>query len=304
MNIFFAVSVRKITVASLLIVFFVCVNSSYALNWKKIHEAADKKDIKQALIKHSEDPKSQEALYELGLVYLNAYKNNEAEPVFNAILKDNPDSIEAKWALAEILRRRHELDKSENILKEIINKNPKFSPAYISLSYIRYTKTDFRGASKLALYVIKQGKQVVDLTNYARAYLLYAGTKGMIAHYGGPISKIINGAAVFPALEAAQSLLPEYPGVYYGLGSFYLLSPEVVGRDIDKAKEYLEKAIKADPFFADSYVRLSQVYQLKKDEVEAQIYLNKALAVDPGNELALDIKNGGCKFICTRQIKD
>ncbi|MDD4183098.1 MAG: tetratricopeptide repeat protein, partial [Candidatus Omnitrophica bacterium] len=131
MNIPFAIFDKKITTASLSIIFLVCVNSGYAFDWKKMHEEADKKDIKQALVKHTEDPKSQETLYELGLVYLNAYKNNEAESVFNAMLKDNPDSIEAKWALAEILRRRHELDKSESILKEIINKNPKFSPAYI-----------------------------------------------------------------------------------------------------------------------------------------------------------------------------
>lgn len=295
---------RKIKVISACIIFFLCSNLSYALDWKKIHEEADKKDIGQALLRQQQNPRSEEALYLLGLVYLNAYKNKEADSVFSVMLKNNSVSLEAKWALAEIMRRRHELDKSENILDAIIKQNPNFSPAYISLAYIRYIKTDFRGASRLTLHVIRQGRRTVDLTNYVRAYLLYAGAKGMIAHYGGPISKIINGTAVFSALEIAQNLLPEYPGVYYGLGSFYLLAPEVVGRDIDKAKEYLEKAIKADPFFADSYVRLSQVYQLKKDEVNAQIYLNKALAVDPGNELALDIKNGGCKFICTRQLKD
>jgi len=304
MNLFFMASNKKIPVTLLSIVFFACINPGYAFDWKKMHEEADKKDIKQATKEHNANPKSQEALYELGLVYLDAYKNKEAESVFNEILNGNPDSIEAKWGLSEILRRRHELDKSENILRELIKKNPGYSPPYISLAYIRFVKTDFREASRLALYVIKQGRQAVDLTNYVRAYLLYAGAKGMIAHYGGPISKIINGTAVFPALETAEHLLPDYPGVYYGFGSFYLLAPEAIGRDTDRAKEYLEKAIKADPFFADSYVRLSQIYSLRKDEVEAQIYLNKALAVDPGNELALDIKNGGCKFICTRQIKD
>lgn len=286
-----------------LIVFSLCINFCYALDWKKIHEEADKKSVRQAVLDHNENPTSEAALYELGLTYLNAYKNNEAEPVFKAMLNSNPGSVEAKWGLAEISRRRHELDKSENSLKEIIKKSPEFSPAYISLSYIRYTKRDFNEAARLALRVVGQGRQRVDLTNYTRAYLLYAGAKGMIAHYGGPISKIINGAAVFPALEAAQRLIPEYPGVYYGLGSFYLLAPEVIGKDLDKAKEYLEKAIKADPFFADAYVRLAQVYQLKGNEIDAQIYLNKALAVDSENELALDIKNGTCKFICTGQIK-
>ena len=297
MNIFFAVSNRKITVAALTIIFFAFVNPAYALDWKKIHEEADKENIKQALLKQQENP-SQGSIYLLGLVYFNAYKINEAETAFSAMLSSNADSIEAKWGLAEVLRRKHELDKSEKILNEIIKESPQFSPAYISFAYIRYIKMDFKGASQLAYHVIKQQRKNVDITNYVRALLLYAGAKGMIAHYGGPISKIINGTAVFPALDTARKLLPEYPGVYYGFGSFYLLAPKAIGGDIDKAKEYLEKAIKADPFFADSYVRLSQAYQLKKDEVTAQIYLNKALAVDPGNELALDIKNRSCKFIC------
>ncbi|MFA5337772.1 MAG: tetratricopeptide repeat protein [Candidatus Omnitrophota bacterium] len=286
------------------VIFFFGANFCYAFEWRKVHEEADKKDIKQAKNIQQENPQSQEASYLLGLVYLNSYKNKEAGSVFDGMLSGNPDSIEAKWGLAEVMRRGHELDKSEKILNEIIKKSPQFSPAYISLAYIRYIKLDFNGASRLAYRVIRQQRKNVDTTNYVRALLLYAGAKGMIAHYGGPISKIINGTAVFPALDTAKNLLPEYPGVYYGFGSFYLLAPEVIGGDINLAKKYLEKAIKADPFFADSYVRLSQIYQLKGDEVEAQIYLNKALAVDSGNELALDIKNGNCKFICAQAIKD
>ncbi|MCK9615370.1 MAG: hypothetical protein M0R48_07700, partial [Candidatus Omnitrophica bacterium] len=269
MNIFFAVLNRKITVAALAIIFFAFVNPCHALDWKKIHEEADKKDIKQAKSIQQENPQSQEAFYLLGLVYLNEYKNNEAGSTFGIMLNNNPDSIEAKWGLAEVLRRGHKLDKSEKILNEVIKENPQFSPAYISLAYIRYIKLDFKGASQLAYRVIKQQRKNVDATNYVRALLLYAGAKGMIAHYGGPISKIINGTSVFPALDTAQKLLPEYPGVYYGFGSFYLLAPKAIGGDIDKAKEYLEKAIKADPFFADSYVRLSQAYQLKGDRVGA-----------------------------------
>lgn len=295
---------RLIKIILICVAFVSGANLSYAIDWRKAHEAADKEDIKRAIANQQADPKSQQALYELGLVYLNAYKIKEAEATFTALLNDNPESVEAKWALAEILRRKHKLDKSENSLSAIIKRSPDFAPAYISLAYIKYIKGDFRRASRLALSVIRQGRRKVDLTNYVRAYLLYAGAKGMIAHYGGPISKVINGTAVYPAIETARGMLPEYAGVYYGLGSFYLLSPEMVGRDIKKAKEYLEKAVKADPFFPDSYVRLSQVYELENNKVEAQIYLNKALAVDPGNELALDIKNGGCKFICTRQIKD
>jgi hypothetical protein len=34
------------------------------------------------------------------------------------------------------------------------------------------------------------------------------------------------------------------------------------------------------------------------DDKKYQLYLKKALNIDPQNELALDIESGRCKFIC------
>ena len=84
----------------------------------------------------------------------------------------------------------------------------------------------------------------------------------------------------------------------FGLGSFYLLAPAFAGGDINKAEEYLKKALAADPLFADVYVRLAQVYKLKGDKDNYRFYLEKAFKVDPENQLAVDIKSGKCKFIC------
>ncbi len=120
----------------------------------------------------------------------------------------------------------------------------------------------------------------------------------MIAHYGGPLSKIINGTAVLPSLKAAEKLQPESAGVKFGLGSFYLLAPTLAGGDLERAEAYLKKAIEIDPLFVDAYVRLGQLYKIKGDSVRYNEYLNKALKIDSQNELALDIKNGKCKFIC------
>jgi Tfp pilus assembly protein PilF len=77
-----------------------------------------------------------------------------------------------------------------------------------------------------------------------------------------------------------------------------MLAPAIIGGDLDKAKDYLEKAIKADPLLVDAYVRLAQLYKARADMQAYQAYLGKALAIDPQDELALDIKNGTCHFIC------
>ena len=123
----------------------------------------------------------------------------------------------------------------------------------------------------------------------------------MIAHYGGPLSKVINGTGVLPALRKAEALQPDNAGVLFGIGSYYLLAPGFAGGDRNAALDHLEKAVKADPLMADTYVRLAQAYKLKGNSEKYNVCLQKALEIDPQNELALDIKNKTCKFICVNR---
>jgi len=208
------------------------------------------------------------------------------------------DDMEVKWGEAEALRREHKLKQAEELLKEVIKAKPDFSSAYISLAYIKYIQTDFEESVKLAAKVIQQGRDIVGLSNYVQALVSYAAAKGTIAHFGGLLSKISNGNAAKRSIKEAEMLQPQAPVVMYGLGNYYLLAPGIAGGDMEKAGEYLNKAIEADPLFVDAYVRLAQFYQLKGDNEKFKMYLEKALAIDPENELALDIKNGTCKFIC------
>ncbi len=281
-----------------LLIFFLSANFSFAMDWKALHEKADAITLKDAQAQVEKEPSSKEARYCLGLVCLNLHKDMQALDNFQKILVIEPRSIEAQWGVAEVMRRQHKTEQSQKMLEEIIKNNPGFSPALYSLAFIKYRQMELEGAVRLALRVIEQGRSGSDASNYVRALLIYSGAKGMIAHYGGPFSKIVNGIAALPNIKKAQSIQPDAAGVYFGLGSFYLLAPGITGGDLDLAKEYLEKAIAKDPLFADPYVRLAQVYKQKGDNAKFEEYLNKALKIDPGNELALDIKSGVCKFIC------
>ncbi|UCC94608.1 MAG: tetratricopeptide repeat protein [Candidatus Omnitrophota bacterium] len=271
---------------------------AYPLDWRTLHEQADSTSLPATLAEVEKNEDSLEALYVLALVYLNNHKDAEAGEIFKKILSLNPRTIEAQWGLAEVLRRKKKMKESEAVLNKIIKANPRFSPAYISLAYLKYTQTKFTEAVRLALKVQKQGRDKVDLSNYTRAYLIYAGAKGMIASRGGPLSKLVNGTAVLPNLKKAEKLQPESVAVLFGLGSFYFLAPPIAGGNIDKALTYLAKAIKIDPLFADAYVRLAQIYKAKKDMQKYQEYIEKALKIDPNNELALDAIGGVCKFSC------
>lgn len=289
---------KRIFIFGFLLFFIYAVPLAYALDWKRLHEKTDKFSLAQALSEVNSNPASIDNLYILGLVYFEGHKDREAGEVFNKIIALDPEAIEARWGIAEALRRQNKIGESEKILNEIIKVKPDFSPAYITQAYIKYTQMDFEQSIKLALKVIRQGRENVDLGNYARAYLLVGGAKGMIASQGGPVSKIINGTAVLPNLKKAEILQPDSPAVLFGLGSFYFLAPAIVGGNIDKARDYLERAVGNDPLFADAYVRLAQVYKVKGDSEKYEKYLRKAKEIDPENALLQDFARGKCKFSC------
>ena len=284
---------------SLLFIFLIQFSSNcYALEWRGLHEKADRLNLSQALEEVKNSPSSIESIYVLGLVYLNQHKDSQAAETFKKILQIDPNNIEAKWGIAESLRRQHKLEESEKMLSKIIKTEPDFFPVYISLAYLKYTQLDFKGSLKLAYKVLEQGESKLDLSNYVRAYLLIAGNKGMLAHYGGPLSKIANGTAILPNLKKAQRLQPDSPGVLFGLGSFYFLAPTIAGGNKAKALEYLHKVIEVDPLFTDAYVRLAQIYRMKNDMDKYKTYIKKAEEIDPQNILLVDMKNNRCRFIC------
>jgi len=290
---------KRLLVSAALLIFMAGTSYSDTGDFKQLHESADSTSLSQALTSAQGKPDSVKDLYVLGLIYLNQHQNAQARDIFSSILKAEPDYFAAKWGVAEVLRRQHDLSQSQKLLREILREHSEFPPACISLAYISYIRMDFKGAVLLAHKVLSQGIKKVDLSNYVRARLILGGSKGMMAHYGGPLSKIISGTAVLPNLKKAQELQPDSAGVLFGMGAFYLLAPKVIGGDIDTALKYLKKAIEVDPLFVDAYVRLAQAYRTRGDLDKYEFYLGEAFRIDPLNELALDTKSGSCKFICS-----
>lgn len=269
------------------------------MDWVALHTKADKTTLPEALKSAEQSGGAPEARYLLGLVYLNSHRDLEAYNLFLLLSREYPDEAGFKWGLAESARRMHETGDAEKLLDEVLARDGSFAPALISLAYIKYFKMDFLGSVRLASKVIGLGQDKVDLSNYARAYAMYAGAKGMLAHYGGIFSKAVDGLAVKTNLDKAQKLQPDSPAVLFGLGSYYLLAPAIAGGDKKKAEEYLERALTVDPLFADVYVRLAQLAKINGKKERYGSFMKKALEIDPGNELALDTISGKCDFICT-----
>jgi len=275
----------------------------YAADWKILHQQARTLTLEEAKLGVKNNPGSFKEGYLLGLVYLGLYNTDAAYNTFLSLYNIDPKNDLAKWGFAEALRRRHYLNKSQALLREIITDQPEFSPAILSLGRLEYSSGNFASAAKLAATIIKKRPALVEINDYAAAYCLFAESKGLIAFHGGWIAKIINLIEAKSNLDKAQKLQPESAQVLSSLGSYYLFVPKFAGGDINKAESYLKKAVTLEPRFADGFVRLAQLYQIKNDRVKYNRYLRAALAIDPGNELALDIKSKECKFICVSNKK-
>ncbi|MFH1062187.1 MAG: TRAP transporter TatT component family protein [Candidatus Omnitrophota bacterium] len=279
------------------IIFWVA-NVAFCLPWQILHEQADNLTVDSAKLGLKNNPNDLNNLYVLGLTYLNIYNHIQAKSVFEQMIAISPDLVEGKWGIAEALRREYQIDISQKMLEEIVARQPDFFPAFISLSYIKFNLKEYDQSAKLSDRVIRRGQKTADIHTLTRAYLIFAGAKGMIAHNGGLLSAVINGSPVYTNIKRARSLMPESPEVYYGLGCFYFLAPAAYGGNIAKAKECLEKAIELDPELIDAYVRLAQVYKLSGDRNKFDYYLNLAISKEPKSFLANDIKNNTCDFIC------
>jgi tetratricopeptide (TPR) repeat protein len=272
------------------LVFWGWASVAGALDWKALHEKADQGDPQALLTQAQREPRSLEALYAAGLVCLDLYRVDEAQVFFQRMLSLDSKSVEARWGLVEISRRRHQLGQGESILREITQKAPDYAPACITLAYILFDKEDYDQAIALAQRVLRGGEHRVDRADRVRAYLIIGGAKGMIANQGGPFSKLVQGTQVMGYLKHAQRLDPGSPAVYFGMGSFYALAPGMAGGDKKKGIALLEKAVAVDPNFVDAYARLAQVWFAKGDKEKYRSYLAQAEVLDPQANLVLKAK--------------
>jgi tetratricopeptide (TPR) repeat protein len=269
------------------------------LDWRALDEYANTIDLTRALEEAQESPESLEKMYVAGLVCLNEFKPDEARLYFERMEKFDRNSLYAQWGLAECLRREYKLFPAEYKVREVLVRDPEFFPAYVTLGYIQYLQKDFERAGATIVTVLNNQDKVNPVL-LVRAHCLYAGIKGMLAHFGGPFSKSVNGAAVLRHLGIARKLQPDSPMVAFGYGSYYLLVPPILGRDPDKALVYFKGIIERCPRFADVYVRMAQAYRMKGMQQQYREYLAKALELEPRSIIALDISSGTCDFICVK----
>jgi tetratricopeptide (TPR) repeat protein len=223
-----------------------------------------------------------------GLALLKSRKDNQALAIFDNILTVEPSHINALWGKAEVLRRTRKFSEAEEILKEVLNKNPGHAASLLSLAYIRY-HDDLLDKS---LALVNQALSVsgIDKENAALAYLLLGAINSSRSSKGALLSKVIYGTHIKGYFLKAEAIAPELPEVHLGLGAFYLLAPAIAGGNLDKAIEELELAFKIAPDFATVNARLAQAYKEKGDLGKYNFYINRVKTLDPDNEVLQELQ--------------
>jgi tetratricopeptide (TPR) repeat protein len=108
------------------------------------------------------------------------------------------------------------------------------------------------------------------------------------ANYGGraahsTLSNFSSFQDIKGEMDAVLKLDESYQGysAYLGLGRLYLQAPKVMGGDIKKAIEYLEKGIKLNPNNTVMRFHLAEAYEVEKRNGDAKKQIESVISTTP-----------------------
>lgn len=229
----------------------------------------------------------QNTLITQAFALLKARKDADALAIFEKTLLTQPNSLDALWGKAEVLRRRRDYQQAEKLFNEILKLYPGYVPALISLSYNRYKDDELNQALKLINQALKCSS--LDKESQALAYMMLGSINSRRSQKGWLLGKLAYGTQIKCYFLKAEELAGDLPEVHLGLGTFYLLAPAIAGGNLGRAVQELELAVKIAPDFATANARLAQAYKKKGDLEKYNSYLRRARALDPENEALKEI---------------
>lgn len=130
---------------------------------------------------------------------------------------------------------------------------------------------------------IEAGKAAVQLQpNKAEGHFwLGANYGGRAAH--STLSNLSSFQDIKGEMEAVLKLDESYQGysAYLGLGRLYLQAPRVLGGDVKKAIEYMEKGIKLNPNNTVMRFHLAEAYEADKRNTDAKKQIETIISTTP-----------------------
>ncbi len=108
-----------------------------------------------------------------------------------------------------------------------------------------------------------------------------------LTDYKGGFYMISQGPQAFKLFNHAIKLDPKNYTAMNSLSVYYLYAPAIGGGSVDKAIEFLQKALESKDVFDNfiSNVWLGKAFQMKKNKSKAMEFYNKAILIYPNSSL-------------------
>lgn len=210
-------------------------------------------------------------------ILISKNKFEDAEIVFNQILKIDPTYFKAYINIGVICIKQNKLIEAENNFIKAININANFEICYFNLGSVQEKLGKTEEAEK------NFQKAIEIKPDYAEAYInlgtLYIG--------------ISNFEDAEKILKKAIKIKPDYSKSYYNLG----LAQSLMDKE-DLAEINYKKALECDPGFTDAYNNLLKIQKEKK--LLANIEKNKNLKKNKLNENYILLKD---TYISNRRVE-
>lgn len=278
---------------------WVC-SSAAAADWMSLADRAVSLSASEISALENKKDKTAEDFYMLSLLYYRNYDHTGLKKLFAAHVASASAGAELRVLEAIILMREHRHSESRSALMCVLDAQPDFHPARIVLAHLSYLQKDFKQSYALARQLIARKKELSKY-HYTVSLLLAAGAKGILTQRY-MVRAIPAYFEITGYFKEAKRMMPDAAEVLYGLGSYHLLTPPIAGGDVDKAIAMLEKSRRLTPQNTPVYVRLAQAYRFKGDEIAWKKNVERAMEIDPQDELLLDYLSGEKVFLDVKAV--
>jgi enediyne biosynthesis protein E4 len=238
---------------------------------------------------------SNESPYESGLALLRRGNLQEAVEDFESALRQNPDSVDAHYALGVALSRmgREHLPAAVDQFLEVLRLQPDHVDARVDLSSILTSEGDSAAAAaqleeaihiaptNTDLYILL-GKAQLDSNKATQATdsfkkALSLDSRLSAAHYGLGLAalKRHDNAQAIEEFNKAVGLNPDDAFSYLELGRIYLSAGS-----LQQATMHLTEAVRLRPTMAQAHFELGKLYQ-RQNASKAEGEYREALRLQP-----------------------
>ncbi len=230
------------------------------LSWRQCAMYASEETLLQTTIRRN--PDCPMAYYNLGLVYFQHGRLDEAIAQYQKVLQFNPDETDALNNLGSAFLQQGRLDEAIEHYQKALAINPDSAETHYNLGN--------------ALF--QQGRTDEAMMHYQKA--LAINPDSAMAHYNLGNALLQQGQMdeAMAQYQKALAIKPDYAEAHNNLGNVFIQQ----GR-MDKAILQFQEALAIKPDYADAHNNLGSAFfqQGRLDEAVAQY--QKALAIKPGD---------------------